>query len=102
MRYFTKDSWLRTRSLWAVGKARWIFGALLFVLGTLATLLGAPDLGNQLRTDLPGVRCWLRVPMDSSKFTMVMSPCATVKANGSTRTTADGRELARLLYSRLE
>jgi tetratricopeptide (TPR) repeat protein len=102
MRYFGKGTLLRRRSLWAVGKARWIFGALLFVLGTLGTLLGVPALGKQLRTEIPGVRCWLPVPMDSSKFTIAMSPFVTVKANGSVRTTADGRELARLLYTRLE
>lgn len=102
MRYFGKNSWLRTRSLWAFGKARWIFGLFLLVVGTLGTLLGVPALGSQLRTDLPGVRCWLPVPMDASKFTIVMSPFVTIQANGSTRTTADGRELARLLYTRLE
>src|SRR5688572_21084255 len=101
MRYLGKGTLLRTRSLWAVGKARWIFGALLFVLGTLGTLLGVPALSNQVRTEIPGVRCWLPVPMDSAKFTIAMSPFVTVRANGRVRTTADGRELARLLYTRL-
>lgn len=58
-------------------------GAILFVLGTLGTLLGVPALSNQLRTDLPGFRCWFPLPMDSSKFTIVMSPFVTV--NGGQR-----------------
>ena len=102
MNYLRKGSFLHTKSLWLFGKARWLFAALLFVLGTLGTLLGVPTLGNQVRTDVPGLRCWFPVPMDSSKFTIVMSPFVTVNAQGTMRTTQDGRELARLLYTRLQ
>ncbi len=107
MKTLRKGSLLHTKSLWVVGKARWLVGVTLFVLGTLGTLLGVPALSNQLRTDLPGVRCWFPVPMDSSKFTIVMSPFVTVKIDekgdeGRVKTTRDGRELARLLYTRLE
>jgi tetratricopeptide (TPR) repeat protein len=98
----SKGSLLHTRSLWVFGKARWLLGAILFVLGTLGTLLGVPALGNQLRTDVPGLRCWFPAPMDNSKFTIVMSPFVTVNRTGRMRTTHDGRELARLLYTRLE
>jgi tetratricopeptide (TPR) repeat protein len=102
MHYFRKGSLLHTRSSWIYGKARWILGAVLFVLGTLGTFLGVPALGNQLRTEVPGLRCWLPVPMDNSKFTVAMSPFVTVNTQGQVRTTQDGRELARLLYTRLE
>ena len=72
------------------------------VLGAVGTFLGVPNLSNQLRTDVPGLRCWYPVPMESSKFTIVMSPFVTVNPEGNVRTTGDGRELARLLYDRLE
>jgi tetratricopeptide (TPR) repeat protein len=102
MKYFRKGSPLNTKSLWLYGKARWLVGIILFILGTLGTLLGVPALSSQLRTDVPGLRCWFPVPMDSSKFTIVMSPFVSVDAAGHVRTTQDGRELARLLYTRLE
>ena len=102
MNYLRKGSFLHTRSLWIFGKARWLFAAILFVLGTLGTLLGVPSLSNQLRTDLPGLRCWFPVPMEGSKFSIAMSPFVTVSGEGKVRTTQDGRELARLLYTRLE
>lgn len=102
MDIFGKGSPLRSRSLWVYGKARWLLGVILFVLGTVATFLGVPALGNQLRTDLPGMRCWFPLQMDDSKFTIAMSPFVTVNTHGNDRTTQDGRELARLLFARLE
>ena len=56
----------------------------------------------QVCTDVPGLRGWFPVPMDDSKFTVVTSPFITVSERGKARTTHDGRELARLLYTRLE
>jgi tetratricopeptide (TPR) repeat protein len=102
MKHLRKGSLLRTRSFWMFGKARWLAGAILALLGTLATLLGVPELNNQIRTDLPGFRCWFPVPMDDSKFTLAMSPFVTVETGGAVRSGRDGRELARLLYARLE
>lgn len=102
MNYFRKGSSLQTRSLWVFGKARWLIGVILCVLGAVGTFLGVPDLSNRLRTELPVLRCWYPVAMDSSKFTIVMSPFVTVDAEGNEYTSGDGRKLARLLYGRLE
>jgi tetratricopeptide (TPR) repeat protein len=102
MRYFSKGSPLLTRSFWLFGKARWVFGLFLTVLGIVGTLLGVPDLNQQLRTDLPGLRCWFPVPMDEAKFTVAMAPFVAVEANGRAHTSGDGYTLARLLYARLE
>lgn len=102
MNLFRKGSVLQTKSLWVFGKARWLVGIVLSILGIVGTMLGVPALNNQLRTDVPGLRCWFPVPMDNSKFTIVMSPFVTVNESGKVRTTHDGRELARLLYTRLE
>jgi tetratricopeptide (TPR) repeat protein len=101
MRYLNKQSWIRTRTAWGVGKARWLIGLVLAALGMVGTLLGVPDLGAQVRTELPGIRCWWPVPMDDARFTVAMSPFITVE-NGRARTAADGRELARVLFTRLE
>jgi tetratricopeptide (TPR) repeat protein len=93
---------VHTRSIWVLGRARWLLGIVLTVLGTAGTLLGAPDLTNQLRAQLPGVRCWFPVPMDDARFTVAMSPFVTVDGDGRAATRQDGRELARLLFTRLE
>jgi tetratricopeptide (TPR) repeat protein len=102
MNYLRKGSHLHTKSLWVFGRARWVAGAILAILGTLGTLLGVPALNTQVRTDIPGIRCWFPMPMDGSKFTVVMSPFVSVNSQGRVRTANDGRELARLLYARLE
>jgi tetratricopeptide (TPR) repeat protein len=102
---------LQTKSLWLFGKARWVLGATLALLGTLGTLLGVPALNTQLRTDVPGLRCWFPVPMDDANFTVVMSPFVTVElaegemaedGTGRAHNSRDGRELARLIFARLE
>ena len=102
MNFFRKGTAIQTKSSWLLGKTRWVVGVVLALIGTVGTILGVPALGNQIRTDVPGLRCWIPVPMDSSKFTVVMSPFVTVNAQGRVRTTNDGRELARLLFTRLE
>jgi tetratricopeptide (TPR) repeat protein len=102
MRNLVGNTLLRTRSLWIFGKARWLVGLFLAALGTVASLMGIPELNQQVRTDLPGFRCWFPVPMDEAKFTVAMSPFVTVGADGDDRPTRDGRALARLLYTRLE
>jgi tetratricopeptide (TPR) repeat protein len=102
MNFLRKGTTIQSKSLWVFGKARWVAGAILAILGTLGTLLGVPALNTQLRTDIPGIRCWFPMPMDSSKFTIVMSPFVTVSAQGRVQTAGDGRELARLLYAHLE
>lgn len=73
-----KDSPIFTKSLWVFGKARWLVGVLLALLGTLGTIFSVEDLNTQLRTDIPGLRCWFPVAMESSKFTIAMSPFVTV------------------------
>jgi len=93
---------LRSYFLWVFGRARWLLGAVLFVLGAIGALMGIPDLNAQLRSDLPGLRCWAPVPMDDAKFTVAMSPFVSVSASGRVRTTQDGRELAQLLFANLE
>lgn len=102
MNLFRRGSTLHNKSIWAFGKARWLIAAVLALLGTLGTLLTVPEMGQQMRTDIPGLRCWLPVPMDGAKFTVVMAPFTSVNEQGRVRTTRDGRELARLLYARLE
>ena len=102
MNFIRKGTTIHTRSKWLVGKTRWAIGVVLALIGTLGTILGVPALSNQIRTEVPGLRCWMPVPMDSSKFTVAMSPFVTVNAQGRVRTTRDGRELARMLYARLE
>lgn len=102
MKYLRKGTPLHTKGLWVFGKTRWIFGLILSLLGLVGTLLGVPALNTQVRTDVPGIRCWFPVPMDDSKFTIALSPFVTVNEANRARTTRDGRELARLLYTRLE
>lgn len=77
-------------------------GLALTLVGTVGTLLGVPALGQQIRTDIPGIRCWLPVPMEEGKFTLAMAPFVTVEEDGRSHITQDGRELASLLYTRLE
>lgn len=93
---------IRSFFLWVFGRARWLLGATLFVLGAIGALMGIPDLNAQLRSELPGLRCWVPVPMAESKFTVAMSPFVTVSAAGKVRATRDGRELAQLLFANLE
>ncbi|HXF61864.1 MAG TPA: tetratricopeptide repeat protein [Caldilineaceae bacterium] len=102
LRTLLRGSLIRTRSLWIFGKARWLVGLALAALGTLGTLLGVPELNQQMRTEIPGLRCWFPVPMDDAKFTVALAPFVEVDINGRVRITGDGRELARLLFARLE
>lgn len=94
----------RARSIGALlfGKAKWGVGFILGLSGVLGTLLGVPEINQQLRTTLPLVRCWFPVPMDATRFTVVMTPLVAVEADGRVHATADSRALADLLYTRLE
>lgn len=102
MKFLREDHPVRVKSLVFLGKARWALGTVLFILGAIATFLGVPNLGNQLRSQIPGLRCWYPVAMDDSQFNIVMTPFVTVDGNGHVSNQRDGSELARLLYSRLE
>ncbi len=97
-----KTSPTRVYTGWLVGKTKWAVGLALTILGTVGTLLGAPALGQQVRTDIPGVRCWFPVPMQEGSFTLAMAPFVTVEENGRAHVTQDSRKLAQLLYTRLE
>lgn len=87
---------------WLVGRTKWAVGLALTILGAVGTFLGVPALGQQIRTDIPGVRCWFPVPMEEGKFTLAMAPFVTVDESGRAHITQDGRKLAQLLYTRLE
>lgn len=105
MKFLREDHPVRIKSLLWLGKARWLLGTVLFILGATATFLGVPSLSEQLRSQVPGLRCWYPVPMDDSKFNIVMTPFVTVDGKGADSKVSnrrDGDELARLLYSRLE
>ena len=102
MRYLVTLASLRAYLPKLVGKARWALGLTLAVLGALGTFLGVPDLNEQMRTELPGLRCWAPAPMDNTKFTLAMSPFIVVDEAGHVKVDNDSYELARLLFTRLD
>lgn len=81
---------------------RWAIGVFLFLLSTTGLLLTIPDINEQLRTELPVVRCLFPYPMESGyQFNVVVTEFTVLDERGRAAGSKDGRALADYLYQQL-
>ncbi|MFN8469193.1 MAG: CHAT domain-containing protein [Caldilineaceae bacterium] len=72
---------------------------LLSLLATLALLMSLPALQNQIRTQVPIIRCLAPVRMPETDFNIVIAPFTEAGSNGRYSASANGEMLARTLYA---
>lgn len=101
-RLLAEGSPLRTYSAQFFRRTRWLLLLVITILGGTSTLLAIPETGARIRNQIPLVRCWWPVPMDSARFSMVFAPIVSVSESGRSRVDADGRALSHLLYTQVE
>jgi tetratricopeptide (TPR) repeat protein len=93
-----------TPRLFPLGRGVWaVFMAFIALLGILSALLGIPQLNEQLRTEVPVIRCLAPYPMEAGyRFNIVVTRFAVQRGDGPVVAGKDGYELAHYLAQQLD